>query len=350
MDKKIAIVPLLFVLGIILYFNLIQKQENKIDSDVEVDTPTATPTLFQEPIIRDEEDVKPEFPAIYETKGSTQAKVVLEKPSIYGNIVVFDNGEVRCIVIAGLNQSCWLFGQRPISGYVARMGKVVRGEVAADGKTLVIGMGGGTLLKYLKGVDFNIDVVEINEELDEVARKYFAIPENLNFEITYDDGRHFLNNTEVRYDVVAVDVCDINSYNSHLRTVKFWEEVENKLANSDRGVVIASLNIAIDDEDSETIQNMVANSMGSSFNNLYVSQPLEDKEGELDVLSFVATNRTFTSEEKAKYSLVEWNFDDSYGTITDSNTTEAEILDESANNSLRRQMIRNYGTDFLLPR
>ena len=78
------------------------------------------------------------------------------------------------------------------------------------GSALVIGLGGGSLVKRMwrDYPTLEIDAVEIDEQVVEIAREYFALPEDERIRVFVDDGRAFLGYCAETYDLIVVDAFD----------------------------------------------------------------------------------------------------------------------------------------------
>ncbi len=114
-------------------------------------------------------------------------------------------------------------------------------------KTLIIGGAGYTFPSdYLKKYpQATIDVVEIDPQMTEIARKYFRLEDDPRLKITHQDGRVFLNQlANNQYDVVLMDAFgSLFSVPFQLTTVEAVENISRVLA--DDGVVIFNLGGAI---------------------------------------------------------------------------------------------------------
>jgi predicted membrane-bound spermidine synthase len=81
---------------------------------------------------------------------------------------------------------------------------------AAPAKKNILVLGGGTftLPKYLAShyPDSNIDVVEIDPNLADIARQYFRYDDSSNVSLIFSDARTYVNKTDKTYDIVLVDV------------------------------------------------------------------------------------------------------------------------------------------------
>lgn len=84
-----------------------------------------------------------------------------------------------------------------------------------------------------------IDVVEIDPGLTEVARNYFKLEDNPRMTIYHQDGRIFLNNNKKKYDSIYIDAYSDVSIPFHLTTLEVIEFMFNSL--NEGGVVILNV-------------------------------------------------------------------------------------------------------------
>ena len=69
---------------------------------------------------------------------------------------------------------------------------------------LILGVGGGAFANILQNnVGFNVDAVELDRRVPEVARHYFGLSDKVN--VIVDDARHYLEETQKKYDVIVFD-------------------------------------------------------------------------------------------------------------------------------------------------
>lgn len=109
-------------------------------------------------------------------------------------------------------------------------------------KSLMVGGAGYAFPKdYLRRYqNASLDVVEIDPEMTEVARKYFNLKNDHRLEIFHQDGRTFLSWTDRKYDVVFMDA--IKSFYSipyQLTTIEAMEQIYNLL--DDDGVMFLNV-------------------------------------------------------------------------------------------------------------
>ena len=102
---------------------------------------------------------------------------------------------------------------------------------------LEIGFGGGRTSWYLHRFLPNVQVtsVELDPTVVELARKYFGIKEEPNFQVVNRDGRLFLQESKEHYDLILIDAYRGPFVPFHLLTKEFYQIVKEHLA--DGGVV-----------------------------------------------------------------------------------------------------------------
>ena len=126
--------------------------------------------------------------------------------------------------------------------------------------TLMIGGAGYSFPKeYLKTYpQAKIDVVEIDPQMTEIAKKYFRLKENPRMRIFHQDGRVFLNHNESKkYDAVLMDAFgSLFSVPFQLTTIEAVKEIDRVL--KDNGVVIFNLGAALKGDMSRFLQAEVA--------------------------------------------------------------------------------------------
>jgi spermidine synthase len=104
-------------------------------------------------------------------------------------------------------------------------------------RVLFIGLGGGTGPKaFLRDYpDVQVDAVEIDPVVVDVAKEYFGIEPQPRLRIHTGDGRAFLNRGAGRYDAINVDAYASGPQGAylpyHLATVEFFETAKSKLKN-----------------------------------------------------------------------------------------------------------------------
>lgn len=73
---------------------------------------------------------------------------------------------------------------------------------------LILGLGGGSLVRALRHFrqKLKIDAIEYRQAVIDVARQYFALPEDHALNIICDDAGHYIKATAQRYDLIFTDL------------------------------------------------------------------------------------------------------------------------------------------------
>jgi spermidine synthase len=108
-------------------------------------------------------------------------------------------------------------------------------------RVLVVGLGGGTIpsmfRKYLP--DLQIDSVELDPEVVQVAKQYFGFREDARMRAYVQDGRQFIEQRENLYDVIFLDAFGADSIPYALTTREFLQSVRRAL--KPRGLVVGNI-------------------------------------------------------------------------------------------------------------
>ena len=141
-------------------------------------------------------------------------------------------------------------------------------EKAAEGKDaeiLILGMGTGTyatqVLKYFDNV--NVEGVEIDDKITDLAHKYFELPEKA--KVTTYDGRAYLAAVDKKYDVIMVDAYQDITIPFQMSSTEFFNMVKEHLAPG--GVMVVNMNMYSDDNEA-TINRYLADTISSVFDNV----------------------------------------------------------------------------------
>lgn len=129
-------------------------------------------------------------------------------------------------------------------------------------KVLIVGLGGGSMVHFIRRHDpeVQIDAIEIDPAVVEIAKKYFAVRAEDKVKLLTEDGLKYLEGTEAKYDVIYMDAflkpsADTDKTGAPLksRTLAFYEKVQTRLNPS--GLVVFNLNPHKDlDDDIATIR------------------------------------------------------------------------------------------------
>jgi len=104
-------------------------------------------------------------------------------------------------------------------------------------KILIIGLGGGVMPKeisrYFPKVE--IDIIEIDEEMPQIASKYFNFNPSQYTKIHIGDAYNVIQSLDTKYDIIIVDAFDNNYIPKNIQKMVFIKNIHFSL--KDNGVV-----------------------------------------------------------------------------------------------------------------
>jgi spermidine synthase len=106
---------------------------------------------------------------------------------------------------------------------------------------LFVGLGGASAPKQFWR-DFpglELQVAELDPVVVDVARRWFAMPDDERLRVAVEDGRRYLQRNDHRYDVIVLDAFYADSIPFHLATLEFMELVHERLLPG--GVVVTNV-------------------------------------------------------------------------------------------------------------
>ncbi len=111
----------------------------------------------------------------------------------------------------------------------------------APKNVLFIGLGGGIMPRYIRDCYPNtqIDIVEIDPVIPNIAKKYFDFKSDENMKIYIMDGRVFINKAPKKYDLIFMDVYNAENIPFQFTTQEFFEQIKKHL-NKD-GIFVANI-------------------------------------------------------------------------------------------------------------
>jgi spermidine synthase len=118
--------------------------------------------------------------------------------------------------------------KQSISEFTYLLSGLARAYVTNVEDVLCIGLGVGIVPMDFANHGARVDVAEINPAIVPVAAKFFGLDTN-KLHITIDDGRHFLNRCEKKYDAVILDAFLGDSSPSHLLTHEAFSSIRRVL-------------------------------------------------------------------------------------------------------------------------
>jgi spermidine synthase len=115
------------------------------------------------------------------------------------------------------------------------------GDGTGPQDALLIGLAGGTMARQLSAAYGPIPIVgvEIDPEIADVGREYFALDELDNVEVVVADGRYALKTSEQEFDLISIDAYRQPYIPFQLTSREFFQEVSDHLRPGGVAVVNA---------------------------------------------------------------------------------------------------------------
>lgn len=174
-------------------------------------------------------------------------EIQFQKPSLFGDVLVVDGDTTRHLRFGtpcGADQSSININSpdKVVMEYV-RNATLSLTYVNNPKSVLVIGMGGGVFSNLLKKhfPKVEIDAVEIDPVVVDVAKQFFGTQESHDYRIHVQDGGEFVQQTGQLYDIILLDAYGSDGIPEHLATKSFFQQVAKRLTN--KGVVVANFGL-----------------------------------------------------------------------------------------------------------
>lgn len=165
--------------------------------------------------------------------GRGWSTTLYEKDTRYHRIRVEETRERRYLYFDGTLQSS-MNRKDPTSlelvySRFASLGLVLQPDAR---KVLFIGLGGGSMARTFQDAfpAMEIDSIEIDPEVIEVAREFFDFRDDPRQRVHCGDGRTFLTFTEERFDLILLDAYYADNMPFHLITREFLDTARDRLS------------------------------------------------------------------------------------------------------------------------
>lgn len=173
-------------------------------------------------------------------------RVLHESDSAYNHLLVVDEGQgVRALFFeqGGAVQSR-VDLRNPLALHLdyTRVAMLAFAAVPQPGRALVVGLGGGTMPRFLLAVRpaLRVDAVELDPAVVDVARRFFDLSDARRLRVHTGDGRAFVEAAAPgTWDLVFLDAYGPSEIPRHLATVEFLTSLRGKLRPG--GVVAANV-------------------------------------------------------------------------------------------------------------
>ncbi len=207
-----------------------------------------------------------------------QDDLTVEDESIYNYLQVYESGNrvvLSTNVLFGV-QSVYLKDEGLTGMYYdiamaapAMTGKYgwpkPEGYVDEPLSMLILGMGTGTYATQCERYfgDMDIEGVEIDEKITDLAHEYFELDDDI--PVTTYDGRAYLNAVDKKYDVIMVDAYQDITIPFQMSSTEFFSLVKDHL--KPYGVMVVNMNMRGSKEGS--INDYLSDTIASVFGEVY---------------------------------------------------------------------------------
>ena len=164
---------------------------------------------------------------------------------------------------------------------------------------LILGMGSGTYAgqctKYFPNAQ--IEGVEIDQKITDLAREYFELPKDV--KVSTYDGRAYLKGIRKKYDVIMVDAYQDITIPFQMSSVEFFQEVKSHLKPD--GVMVVNMNMKSQKEGN--INEYLSDTIASVFPCVYTADVAGSSNRELFAFSDTAAYDRLSQAEKMENEL-----------------------------------------------
>lgn len=167
-------------------------------------------------------------------------KIVYKSDGLLGENVVIDHYHdrpYRELVVNNIPQSAVYMDSFTSLGIYVHRVSMTASMKPAGSDALIVGMGGGSLVDEFQRLGFNIDVVDVDKRMFDIAEEQFNV--SLDGVTCFeDDVRHFIRTTGKKYDLVVFDLSLAELQPSHVYTKEGFEDLKNLLKDDQSFVLI----------------------------------------------------------------------------------------------------------------
>lgn len=162
-------------------------------------------------------------------QGSAGEGLVFAAESPYAEIRVLDVDDVRYLLIdGGVHTAMEKSTDRPLHPYVV-VSELAHDLFPAPGRMLLVGLGGGAAANAFSWRGWEVDAVEIDPLVVEVARDHFGFRETQT-PVARMDGRRYLSLVDDRRELIYFDAYGSSAIPFHLITDETFALAKSKLA------------------------------------------------------------------------------------------------------------------------
>jgi spermidine synthase len=155
---------------------------------------------------------------------------------LLGQLLVADVSNDRFLFVNRTGQT-WVDKEtfKPKWHYASYVSSICS-KLPEKSNALILGLGAGAVANiFQNSLGFNVDAVQLDERIAEVARQYFPLSDRVN--VIVDDARHYLEETQKKYDVILFDVYRGEAPPPHVFTLESLTKTKS-LLKEDRLIIV----------------------------------------------------------------------------------------------------------------
>jgi len=143
----------------------------------------------------------------------------------------------KLLLLNGITQTYSQVGYEPLSlwTYPHKIGAYA-GIKPEESKALLLGMGGGSIAFELLAMGMDLDIVELDGRVREIASTHFKFDSN-SANLHIDDARHFIRTTKEKYDLVIIDLVLGEVQPAHVFSKEGFDDLK-KVIQEDAIVIV----------------------------------------------------------------------------------------------------------------
>ncbi|HEY0511802.1 MAG TPA: fused MFS/spermidine synthase [Thermoanaerobaculia bacterium] len=197
------------------------------------------------------------------TRGA--ADLIYERVTPYQTLQVYESDGVRTLKSDRVPQATVRLADGQSTLLYNRAAPAVLLIAPHPRQALLIGLGGGTIGRYLQAQvpDLQVHYVDIDPAVVEIARRFFLFRPGPRMTASVADGRQFLHASRESWDLIYADAYIGQSVPFHLTTAQFLDEVKRHLAPG--GVFALNLAAGLGDPFSQAMYRTVQDRFDSVY-------------------------------------------------------------------------------------
>jgi spermidine synthase len=201
--------------------------------------------------------------ASFATRGTPD--LIYDRVTPYQTLEVYERGGVRTLRGDRVPQAAVSLADHESTMPYNRVAPAVLLIRPHPRRALIIGLGGGTVGRYLQARDPELDIqyVDIDPAVREIAQRFFFFRPGPRMRVTIEDGRQFLHASSEKWDLIYGDAYIGQSVPFHLTTVQFLDEVKRHLTPD--GAFAVNLAAGLSDPFSQAIYRTVRDRFDSVY-------------------------------------------------------------------------------------